>query len=100
MEQTKDFWAMADRDLLARWPKDETGQPEKAVRLVQCSELDGMAGITLSLLESCGIPAFQVGSQGRVVMGFAEFGVAICVPASRLEEAQALMESESIPEEE
>ena len=28
MEQARDFWAMADRSLLDRWPKGADGQPE------------------------------------------------------------------------
>ena len=97
MEQAKDFWAMADKSLTERWPKDEDGQPEKAEKLTLQSELDGMADITLSMLEGFGIPAFKAGSQGRVVLGFAGLGVEIYVPASRLEEARALLEA---PEEE
>ena len=94
MEQAKDFWARADRDLLARWPKDQSGQPEEAVKLALQWELDSMADITLSMLESFHIPAFKTGSQGRVIFGFAGLGVEIYVPASRLEEAQALLAAE------
>ena len=93
MEQAKDFWAMADKNLAERWPKDDNGQPEKAEKLTLQSELDGMADITLSMLEGFGIPAFKVGSQGKVVLGFAGLGVEIYVPASRLEEAKALLET-------
>ena len=93
MEQAKDFWAMADKSLAERWPKDKNGQPEKAEKLTLQSELDGMADITLSMLEGFGIPAFKVGVQGKVVLGFAGLGVEIYVPASRLEEARALLEA-------
>ena len=89
----KDFWARADRDLLKRWPKDAEGHPEQAVSLGIQWELDSMADITVSMLESCGIPAFKVGTQGKVVLGFAGLGVEIYVPASRLEEATALLEA-------
>lgn len=100
MEQAKDFWARADRDLAARWPKGADGQPEKAEKLVWQPELDGIADILLSMLEGCGIPAFKVGSQGKVLLGFAGLGVDIYVPTSRLEEAQALLEApaEDLPE--
>ena len=57
-EQAKDFWAMAGRGLPENWPLDAEGRPEQAERLTLQSELDSMADITLSLLESCGIPAF------------------------------------------
>lgn len=95
MEQAKDFWARADQTLLERWPKDEQGQPREAARLALQSELGGMADITLSMLESYGIPAFKTGSQGRVILGFAGLGVEIYVPADRLEEAKALLEADS-----
>ena len=92
-EPAKDFWARADRDLLDRWPKDEAGAPEPA------AELDSQADITVSFLESCGIPAFQNGSLGKVLGGFASQGVEIWVPASQLEEAQALLNTPAeIPE--
>ena len=93
MEQARDFWAMADRSLLNRWPKGADGQPEKAEKLTWQPELGRMADILLSMLEGCGIPAFKVGTQGKVVLGFAGLGVEIYVPASRLEEATALLEA-------
>ncbi|MEG1658473.1 MAG: hypothetical protein RR288_05375, partial [Oscillibacter sp.] len=65
-EKAKDFWAMAGKDLMDTWPKDEQGAPEQAAKLVLQSELGGMADITLSMLESYGIPAFKNGSQGKV----------------------------------
>lgn len=97
MEQARDFWAMADRCLLDRWPKGTDGQPEKAEKLTWQPELGGMADITLSMLEGCGIPAFKVGTQGKVVLGFAGLGVEIYVPASQLEEAKALLEAPEDP---
>ena len=93
MDQAKDFWALADQDLLSRWPKDSQGQPEKAERLALQWELDAMADITLSMLEGYGIPAFKSGSLGKVLGGFASQGVEIYVPASRLEEARQLLEA-------
>ena len=97
-ERATDFWARADRALLDGWPKDAQGRPEQAAKLTLQSELDGMADITLSLLESCGIPAFKAGTQGKVIFGFAGLGVEIYVPASRLEEARALLEADKTPE--
>ena len=92
-EPAKDFWARADRNLLARWPKDTSGAPEPAAKLDIQWELDSQADITVSFLESCGIPAFLNGSLGKVLGGFASQGVEIWVPASRLEEAQALLDA-------
>ena len=92
-ELAKDFWAKSDKTLPARWPRDSSGQPEKAARLDIQWELDSRADLTVSLLESCGIPAFQNGSLGKVLGGFAAQGVEIWVPASRLEEAQAILDA-------
>ena len=88
-EPAKDFWARADRDLLEHWPKDASGAPETAARLDIQWELDSRADLTVSFLESCGIPAFLNGSLGKVLGGFAAQGMEIWVPASRLEEAKA-----------
>ena len=93
MEQARDFWAMADKRLAERWPNDDNGQPDTAGTLTLQPELDGMADITISMLEGFGIPAFKLGTQGQVVLGFAGLGVEIYVPASRLEEAKALLEA-------
>ncbi|MCI6569369.1 MAG: DUF2007 domain-containing protein [Dysosmobacter sp.] len=98
-EPAKDFWARADRDLLKRWPKDAEGHPEQAVSLGIQWELDSMADITVSMLESCGIPTFKNGTLGKVLGGFAAQGVDICVPASRAEEARALLEQQPETEE-
>ena len=92
-ELAKDFWAKSDKTLPARWPRDGSGQPEKAARLDIQWELDSRADLTVSLLESCGIPAFQNGSLGKVLGGFAAQGVEIWVPSSRLEEAQAILDA-------
>ncbi len=94
MEQAKDFWARADHDLLERWPKDANGEPVEAAMLAIQSELGGMADITLSMLESYGIPAFKVGSLGKVIFGFAGQGVEIYVPAAQLGDARALLDAQ------
>ena len=94
-QPAKDFWARADRKLLESWPKDEAGAPEAAARLDIQWELDSRADITVSFLQSCGIPAFQNGSLGKVLGDFAAQGVEIWVPVSRLEEAQALLNAPS-----
>lgn len=64
--EAKDFWSLADHTWMERWPKDAEGQMEQAERLALQSELDSMADITISMLESFGIPAFKVGTQGKV----------------------------------
>ena len=65
MEQAKDFWAMADKRLAERWPKDDNGQPEKAEKLIWQPELGGMADITLSMLEGCSIPLSRSAPRAR-----------------------------------
>ena len=94
MEPAKDFWARADERLLDRWPKDDEGCPERADRLDIQWELDSAADITISMLESFGIPAFKSGTLGKILGGFAAQGVESYVPASRLGEAMALLEAE------
>ena len=84
-------WSFGRKDQLKDWPRLPDGTLEPAARLALQSELDGIADITLSLLHNCGIPAFKEGYAGQVILGFTMQGVDICVPASRLEEAQALL---------
>ena len=98
-EQARVFWARAERGLPKNWPADAEGRPERAEKLTLQSELGGIADITLSLLESFGIPAFKSGSQGKVILGFAGLGVEVYVPASRLKEAQSLLAAQSASEE-
>ena len=97
MEQAQDFWGRSEA-IPADWPRDAAGAPEQAVRLDIQWELDSMADITVSLLASCGIPAFKSGSLGRVLGGFASQGVELYVPASRLEEALAVLEAPEVPD--
>lgn len=99
-EQAQDHWARSRQGVPENWPKDADGRPEQAARLAIQWELDSMADITLSLLESFGIPAFKAGTQGKVIFGFSGLGVELYVPVSRLEEAQALLKAgEAAPEE-
>lgn len=94
-EYSKDIWSFGKDDLPDRWPKGPDGLPEKGAVLTRAqSELDGVADILISMLESFGIPAIKAGVQGKVIMGFAGLGVDIYVPESRLEEARALLESQ------
>jgi len=95
-DKTTDFWAMADHDLLERWPKNADGTSEQAAKLALQSELGSMADITLSMLAGYGIPAFKNGSLGKVLCGFAGQGVELFVPASRLEEAQELLNAPGV----
>ena len=81
--------------LLDQWPKGPDGAPEEAVLLLRDGDYASYAGITLSLLESCGIPCLTrrsgTGQIGFIYGGFSQEGVDIYVPASRLEEARQLL---------
>lgn len=98
-DKTIGSWAMRRSDIPANWPKNEQGEPEQAAYLKLESELCGMADITISILEGCGIPAFKSGTQGKVLCGYVGVGVELYVPASQLEEAKAILESTEFVEE-
>lgn len=98
-EQNQERWALRHSDVPQDWPKNADGQPEQAAYLTLESELGGMADVTVSMLASCGIPAFKSGTQGKVILGFAGLGVELYVPISRLEEAKALLEGTECSEE-
>ena len=78
--------------LLQKWPKGPDGTPEEAVFLLREGDFISCAGVTLSLLESWGIPYLtrrsSTGQLGFIYGGFSLEGVDIYVPASRLEEAR------------
>lgn len=84
-------------ELLARWPKDADGQPEAPVFLANLQDAGGIADMSAAMLESFGIPVLKKyregGSAGRIVLGFSGYGADLYVPASRLEEAKALLET-------
>ena len=77
------------------WPVLPDGDWETPALLEMDADFAGFSGITISLLESCGIPVrTDLGSGGlanRVYGGFALDGVSIWVPESRLEEARAIL---------
>ena len=81
--------------LLYQWPKGPDGTPDEAVFLLREGDFASCAGVTLSLLESCGIPYLTrrsgAGQIGFIYGGFSQEGVDIYIPASRLEEARQLL---------
>lgn len=89
-------------DLLERWPKTPSGEPEKAVFLCNCKAPDLGDELKINMLEAFGIPCLRDypgdGSFGKVVLGMSGQGTDIYVPESRLEEARNLCAAE--PEEE
>jgi hypothetical protein len=95
MDSLHDGWSMQGEDALAHWPKGADGTPEKSAFLVNLTDAGGIADMTVSQLSAYGIPAFKdypKGGGGRVILGFSAYGADLYVPASRLEEAQALLE--------
>ena len=87
-----------------QWPVDGSGQKEKAVRLMNSFDSAADSDMTISLLAAYGIPCFKYydreGGAGKVINGFSGFGVSLYVPASRLEEAQELLTSRPVEEDE
>ena len=93
-------WGRALRgDLLARWPKDENGEPEAPAFLCNRRNNDFGDVILINMLEAYNIPCLRVdpgdGGFGRVVLGMSGSGTDIYVPASLLEDALALCKEEN-----
>lgn len=86
------------------WPKTEDGQNVPPVFLTHTSEEDMQTELTINLLEAYGIPVVTQypndGSFGKVVLGMAAAGVDLFVPQTLYEEANDLLHSEPVEEEE
>ena len=97
-------WSFTGRPDVPAWPKDESGRGEKAVLLKQTFDSAADADTVISLLSAYGVPCFKYydreGGAGKVINGFSGFGVSLYVPASRLEEAQELLTSRPVEEDE
>ena len=80
------------------WPLDENGEYEKAAMLTTVIDHHLDAELTVGLLQSCGIPSVvnypAYGTFGKIMLGFSGEGAEIYVPASRLDEARQIIESE------
>ena len=91
-------------ELLDRWPKTPSGDPEKAVFLCNSKALDLSDELTINMLEAYGIPCLRDypgnGSFGKVVLGMSGQGTDIFVPESMLEEAKNLLTAEPEEQEE
>lgn len=85
--------------LMDRWPKDENGEPERAVFLCKCADVDLDGELKVNMLEAYGIPCLRNfpgdGGFGHVVLGMSCTGVEIYVPESKYEDAKALCEEET-----
>ena len=92
-------WSFGGADTPA-WPTEENGEKERAVMLEQAFDSAADADMKVSMLAAYGIPAFKYydkeGGAGKVINGFSGFGANLFVPASRLEEARALLQAEPV----
>ena len=95
-----DNWNFTGKPDVPAWPKDAQGQDEKAVLLMQTFDSPADTDMIISLLAAYGIPCFKYyakeGGAGKVINGFSGYGADLYVPASRLEEARALLNAEPI----
>lgn len=93
-------WSFGGAPDAPAWPTLENGEKEQAVLLQQVFDSPAEADMRLSMLSAYGIPCFKYyakeGGAGRVINGFSGYGADLYVPASRLEEARALLNAEPI----
>ena len=84
------------------WPKDGTGQLEEAAALTFAKDVTDVS-LTSSFLTAYGVPTRLKQPNGAffstVIFGKPILGSTLYVPASRLEEAQALLMSTPMEEE-
>ena len=82
-------------DLLARWPKDDKGEPEPPVYLCHCAARAMDEMLTVTRMEAYGIPCLRQypsnGAFGKVVLGVSGTGTDIFVPASLWADACELL---------
>lgn len=95
-------WSFTGKPDVPAWPKDENGQDVKAVLLTQTFDSPASTDMVISLLAAYGIPCFKYydldGGAGKVINGFSGFGASLYVPADRLEEANDLLNSQPLDE--
>ena len=93
-------WSFGGAPDAPAWPTLENGEKEQAVLLQQVFDSPAEADMRLSMLSAYGIPCFKYydkeGGAGKVINGFSGYGADLYVPASRLEEARALLNAEPI----
>ncbi|MGI6497874.1 MAG: hypothetical protein ACOX0U_03440 [Oscillospiraceae bacterium] len=103
MEREKGDWSIRAEQGPA-WPVGEDGNPEKAVRLMDGSDVGCGGDIVASMLRAFGVPVVQQypgdGQLGKVLLGFSGYGVALFVPESMLALAKELLVSMESTDEE
>lgn len=86
------------------WPKDDEGNPAPPAFLVHISGGPLNMELTLNLLEAYGIPHFgkypHNGLFGKLILGFAPFGMEVYVPETMLEDAHNILNAEIIYDDE
>ncbi len=92
-------------DLLERWPRDESGEPEPPVFLCHREGEDMQDTMLVNRMESYGIPCLREypnnGVFGKLILGISGTGTDIYVPASLWEDARELLkEPKELSEEE
>lgn len=96
MEKDQSIWGQAARGVPKTWPKDARGKLEQPALLTNLPE-GPIADMTRNMLEAYGIPAMEIfqddGTFARVLMGTSSYNVGLFVPASRQEEARALLDA-------
>ena len=95
-DEVKITWGKTENDLLQRWPKSADGTPEEPALLTVAMDTNAETDMLCAMLRSYEIPTVRrydgEGALGHIVLGTAGSGTAIYVPASLLEDAQALIE--------
>ena len=81
------------------WPVTEDGVPEEEAAAACYPDGQLAADSAVAMLHAMGVPARLNypgdGVLGRIVLGSSGYGVEILVPAGRLEEAKALLETDA-----
>lgn len=81
--------------LEALWPKDASGEREKAVFLSTVPDFNNEADFAVNMLMAYGIPALKnynnEGSLGKLILGTSAYSPSLYVPESMLEDAKALL---------
>lgn len=96
MQDNQSIWGQVARGIPETWPKDAAGKLEQPALLTNLPE-GPIADMTHNMLGAYGIPAVEIyqedGMFARVLFGASTFNVGLFVPASRQEEARALLEA-------
>lgn len=88
---------------IPNWPSGSDGEKDKAVLLRETFDSPADADMIISLLAAYHIPCFKYydkdGGAGKVINGFSGYGVSLYVPASLLDDAQAILTAQPVEEE-